>query len=217
MKIYNNISKSLFTLVKFGLLYTLIGSSLASASLITRAGFSGSETLETFSGDITAGSSVLLNGITYSSANSILFKSNRDTLFPNVPDISTGGALSDNAADSDVSVSFSTQVNRLGFYLTTGGNSTWLVDVFDDNGQLLGSNSFNTWGINPSVGAAFVGFEFSENINYFRVSQTVGSGYVFVMDDLRYEALNLVPEPSMLGLFMIAGLFLLKKRTIKTT
>ena len=114
-------------------------------------------------------------------------------------------------------MSFSTQVNRLGFYLTTGGNSTWLVEVFDDNDQLLGSNSFNTWGLNPSVGAAFVGFEFSENINYFRVLQTAGNGYVFVMDDLRYEALNLVSEPSMLGLFMIAGLFLLKKRTTKTT
>lgn len=192
----------------------IISASSASAGLITRADFSGSETLETFSDDFAAGASVLLNDVTYTSANSVLFKVTRDNFFPNVADISTGGSLNDNAADSDISVMFSTQVNRLGFYLTTGGNVDWLVDVFGDNDQLLGSNTYNSWGTNPSLGAAFVGFEFADNINHFRISQQSGSGNVFIMDDLRYEAANAVPEPSLLGLLAMGCLFLVRKRDL---
>lgn len=188
----------------------LLGAFSASASIITRADFSGSETLETFSSSFAAGPSAVVNGVTYSSANSTLFTFNRDVLFPNVADISTGAALNDNAPASDVSVNFSTQVNRIGFYLASNGSTNWLVNVFGDSDQLLGSGTFNSWAVNPNVGAAFVGFEFAENINYFQVLQD-NSGYNFIMDDLRYESIVTVPEPSVLGLFA-AGLFLLMRK-----
>lgn len=191
-------------------LASLIGASSASAGLVTRADFSGFETLETFSSGFVAGSSVVSNGVTYSSANSVLFTSNRDNFFTNVPDISSGSALNDNTSASDISVNFSTKVNRIGFYLSTGGNTDWLVNVFGDSNQLLGSSTFNSWAANPNVGAAFVGFEFTENINYFQVLQE-DNGFVFMMDDLRYESVSNVSAPSVLGFFGV-GLFLAMRK-----
>lgn len=105
----------------------------------------------------------------------------------------------------NVSVNFSTQVNRIGFYLTTGGNTDWLVIIFGNSNQLLGSSTFTSWAIDPNVGAAFVGFEFAENMNYFQVLQQK-AGFTFIMDDLRYEAIASVSEPIVLG-FFAAGLF----------
>jgi len=215
----NRFVNAAFVLRSFVFLASLMGASSASASMITRADFSGSETLETFSSGFAAGSSVLLNGVTYTynnSANDNLFSASWPNFFPNVPDISTGGALTASAPGADVSVDFSTQVNRIGFYLTTGGNTNWLVNVFGDSNQLLGSGTFNTWGINPSVGAAFVGFEFAENINYFQVLQE-DSGYAFIMDDLRYESVATVPAPSVLGLFAVGLFLLMRNRTHNLT
>lgn len=191
-------------------LASLIGVSSASAGMVTRADFSGFETLETFSGEFVGGSSVVSNGVTYSSANSVLSTTNRDNFFTNVPDISSGSALNDNTSASDISVNFSTNVNRIGFYLSTNASTDWLVNVFGDSNQLLGSNTFNSWGINPNVGATFVGFEFAENINYFQILQE-DNGYVFMMDDLRYESVSNVSAPSVLGFFGV-GLFLAMRK-----
>lgn len=190
----------------------------ASAALITRADFSGSETLETFSSSVPAGPLVSLNGVNYSSLNSILFTTNRDTFFPNVPDISLGGALNDNAATSDITIDFTSSVNRFGFYLSSGGSTSWLVSVFYDANQLLGTNTYSAWGLNPSVGAAFVGFEFTDNINSVRIQQTGGSGFAFVMDDLRFESVASIDEPALIAwlgaLFLI--LFSVRKKRLLT-
>jgi hypothetical protein len=196
----------------FIFLASLIVVSSASAGLVTRADFSGLETLETFSSGFGIGSSVVSNGVTYTS-NSVLFTSNRDNFFSNVPDISRGSALNDNTSASDISVDFSTKVNRIGFYVSTNGNTDWLVNVFGDSNQLLGSNTFNSQGLNPNVGAAFVGFEFAENINYFQILQE-DNGYVFMMDDLRYESVSNASAPSVLG-FLVVGLFLAMRKRPK--
>jgi hypothetical protein len=215
MSTSNRFVNAASVLRSFVFLASLIGASPASASLITRADFSGSETLETFSGGFAAGPSVLLNGVTYTynnSANDALFSASWDNFFPNVPDISTGGALTASSPGADVSVDFSTQVNRIGFYLTTGGRTNWLVNVFGDSNQLLGSGTFISLRTSPSVGAAFVGFEFAENINYFQVLQE-DSGVAFIMDDLRYESIATVSEPSVLGFFAVGLFLLMRKRT----
>lgn len=203
----NTLSRTFSLLIQVTFMSLLCGAFSASAALITRGDFSGSETLETFELGSPVGPAISLNGVNYSS-NSILFTTNRDTFFPNVPDISLNGALNDNAADSDITIDFTSAVNRFGFYLSSGGSTFWLVSVFGDANQLLGSNSYSVWGLNPSVGAAFVGFEFTDNINSVRVQQTGGSGFAFVMDDLRFESVSSIDEPAMLiwcGLLLMAS------------
>lgn len=166
-------------------------------------GFSGSETVETFSGQtIGRSTSITINDITYTdplwdvSWLDVIDASSLN-LFQNVPQSSGGNTLHDNntyGTGQQLVIDLSQKsVNRVGGFLSgkAGQSSTmsWNVSVFDTDEQLIETATVAqpNW-----AESAFFGFESDLVIGRIDIQGTAdnggaGVGYKTFFDDLRYE------------------------------
>lgn len=112
------------------------------------------------------------------------------------------GGLYFNQSPVDVSIVFSTAVNRFGGYFATASNETTLISFYDANGGQIGttqslltaSNSMDWQGWSSTTGIASVLFF---------------GGTAPVMDDLQADA---VPEPVSLVVLGLGSLVALRRR-----
>ncbi|MEM9385058.1 MAG: hypothetical protein AAGA68_08340 [Pseudomonadota bacterium] len=126
--------------------------------------FSGSETVQDFTGTRQAARSFTLDGVTYTGTGDnigSLDTFDRFGFFGDVP-ASNGDMLANNIAEGNFTMDFSQVVNRVAFYLADFRFATFSISIFDDTQQLLDSFSVST-----GAGGVFFGFESLQDI--FRV------------------------------------------------
>lgn len=185
------------------------------AAQITLADFSGSETLIDFTpGFYWSEVPVLYEGVTFSSAGhnafgemSIAFQAEHEfwaEYFDNIPGASLGIAMNDNAEITEMTMAFSTPVNRVGLLLSTGMSTFELTALGDDLGA-LGSVTVTMPGAGEAV---FAGVEFDQNISQIVITEPGNNnGSITLMDDLRFEATGQsVPDSASTMLLLSSGL-----------
>jgi len=178
--------------------------------------FSGSEDVITFNdtemgdldnpADIGFGITVANNGSGTGNEN---WRGNTDWggFFDNIPGASLGRALADSWGTSDLLFELETGMNRFGMLLSTGTQTTWQIEVFDTNGNLLDSGEASMPNDSEAV---FVGYEsLAAPIGSFRVFELEDNGQITLMDDVRFEV---IPAPGAIALLGLAGLTTRRRR-----
>jgi hypothetical protein len=189
----------------------------ASAEFIRLDRFTGSESVQTFAGfDMTGlGSLVDLGGGLRienrgSGSGRAGWKANTDwgAYFSNIAGASKRWALADAWGASDLLLSFDEGVDRVGFLLSTGGQTRWDIEVYDPEGELLDVGSaIMPW----SQQAVFFGYEaLGAGIGAVRISDSE-NGSITIVDDIRYERIA-VPGPGALAALGLATLGASRRR-----
>ena len=160
------------------------------ATPIGPGGFSGSETIETFSPNFgRQNSPVTFNGITYATVppgqlwSDINWTANG--YYTNWPTASAGTGLNDLVGQTHLQIDFSTPVNRVGILAATSPATTYTMTAYDDLLNALGSV---TQTMPAPARAVFLGLQASVNIRRIVITEPVDNGQVSIFDDLRYES-----------------------------
>ena len=209
----------------------MLGASASNATLIGLDAFSGSEFVETFTGQTDANETggpplsnpFTLNGITYTSADTWRIQTSSSSLFDNISGASLAPTLNNMGGPppTDLTIGFSTQINRAGLLLSSAGfDLVWDVTAFGVGLIPLETITVSQPGSNDAV---FAGIERSEFIVSLGIIQTGGTdqGFNTFIDDIRIESVEAtapIPEPSTLALFAIGltglGFFGWRRRSV---
>ena len=191
--------------------FTVVNVSPAIAGPILLGGFSGGESIETFTlGSTPATGPFTLGNFTFSEAST-------GSGVPGWRLINVGSSppvLTDNAGISDITIDVASSFQRIGLDVGFFGTTTWSVSFFDPSLVLLGTVTGSTSGTSTSF---FAGWEDLGGISRIQLIETSGeNGLVGGLDNLRWENVSVaVPEPGTLGL-LGAGLLGLAFRRKKT-
>lgn len=174
---------------------------------VTSAAFLPSDTVVTFTGvpdESAVGSSFSASGVTFSGALFGMTNSGDTSLFPS----GGGGVIASNwlydgggLQGLSFTADFSSQVNRVGFWLENHQNQTMAVQLF--NGlTLVGALPFSQ---TSSLTAEFRGLESATSFNRAVFTNTATSNGFFAIDNFTFgsSAVAAVPEPATWAMMLI--------------
>jgi hypothetical protein len=180
-----------------------IGVALGTAAALGLEGFSGSETVETYSPNFgRQNSPVTFNGITYTDRTA------GGQLWSDVPWVNNGywrpwpnasgtTGLNDTVGRTHLQIDFSTPVNRVGI-LAAPGPTTYTMTAYDDNLVAMGATTVT---LTEASSAAFLGLQATTNIRRIVITEAAENGTVGIFDDLRFEFVSEeAPEPEPAGI-----------------
>ncbi len=181
----------------------------AGAAPITLSDFSGNETVVTFA-ELGFPSSLTLvpitvGAVTYTDRgfnNSLGGPSGLFAIgflqptFDNVPS-SGNPRLSDQNQHTLLRLDFSVPVNRVGLFFSSLPVTAYTITAFDDNLIPLDTSVFTML---LDGHAAFAGVEFAKDIARVEIEEVGSDRFIMMFDDLRFESVPSVPEPSLLVL-----------------
>ncbi len=203
---------------KAALILALTTTTLAAqAQLIDIQDFSGNETVESFDPGFTGQTgTVSYNGFTLEDRGSgtgiQVLRASMDwsEYFTNLPGVSLGRALNDNYGITDLKISLSNPVGRIGVLISTGVCVNYRLTAYDDQNNIV---AIGERGMPSAFKGVFIGLESqTNNIAYVTITEPLGeNGHKTLIDDIRYEA---VPEPATLSL-LAAGAIALRARKRK--
>jgi hypothetical protein len=190
----------------------------AEAGVITRADFTGGETVITFDSGVLPSvgnhaSPFTVQGLTFSSQISGFSFGNPWNPFPATPDDSGGNYIGDLVMASDFSIALATPVSKIGMWVNGGNSATsWAVTAYDSSSQVLESATFiypNTAGQFPFP-SIFIGFA-DNGISSLKFHELDDNNQYSNIDDVRFVV---VPEPSALAVVGLGavGMAILARR-----